>query len=187
VSTVLESGDHALQIKYWYLFTKLTSTSRSYSSLSEQFKKVSCAKTDFFVRVHTKYRTFSRTTHNKNIHQLIDRPPKPCPTMATRAIQHHRWCLLSPPLLSRPSISPRSQTNSPRGSTQMGRFHVWAALWHKMCLGGTNKTIGPVPFRIDLMGDREGRYWRGDVTINCGWRRRRVGDTTIILRARGQF
>jgi hypothetical protein len=24
--------------------------------------------------------------------------------------------------------------------------------------GGTNKTIGPVPFRIDLMGDREGRY-----------------------------
>jgi hypothetical protein len=31
------------------------------------------------VRVRTKYRTFSSTTHNKNIHQLIDPPPKPCP------------------------------------------------------------------------------------------------------------
>jgi hypothetical protein len=58
VSTVLEA-----EITLY----KLTS-----SSLSEQFKKVSCAKMDFFVRVRTKYRTFSRTTHNKNINQLID-------------------------------------------------------------------------------------------------------------------
>jgi hypothetical protein len=49
VSTVLENRDNALQITYRYLFTKLTS-----SSLSEQLKKVSCAKMDFFARVQTK-------------------------------------------------------------------------------------------------------------------------------------
>jgi hypothetical protein len=72
----------------------------------------------------------------------------------------------------------------------MGRFYVWAALRHKMCSGGgTNTTIDPVPFRIriDLMGDWEGRDWRGDITINCGWRRQRVGDTTIILWAASQL
>jgi hypothetical protein len=41
VSTVLESADHALQIKYGYLFTKLT-----FRSISEWLKKVSCAKLD---------------------------------------------------------------------------------------------------------------------------------------------
>jgi hypothetical protein len=44
VSTDLESADHALQIKYVYLITKLTSR-----SLSERLKKVSCANLDFFV------------------------------------------------------------------------------------------------------------------------------------------
>jgi hypothetical protein len=85
VSTVLESADHALQIKYLYSFTKLTSTSRS-----ELLKKVSCADTKFFVRVRTKYCTFSRTTHNKNIHQLIDRPPKPCPMAYESSDDGHR-------------------------------------------------------------------------------------------------
>jgi hypothetical protein len=61
VSTVLESTDHALQIKYWYSFTKLTSTSRS-----ELLKKVSCANTPFFVRVRTKVLYFF--THNTPIH-----------------------------------------------------------------------------------------------------------------------
>jgi hypothetical protein len=63
---VWESADHAL-------FTKHTSTSRS-----ELLKKVSCANLEFFVRVRTKYRNFSRTTHSENIHQLIDQPPIPC-------------------------------------------------------------------------------------------------------------
>ena len=57
MSTVLESADHALQITYRYLFTKLTS-----SSLSEQLKKVSCANTPFFVRVRTQVPYFF--THN---------------------------------------------------------------------------------------------------------------------------
>jgi hypothetical protein len=131
----------------------------------------------------------TKTSINSSIdHRNHVRWPTNHRTMATGAIQHHCWCLLLPPLLSRPSISPRSRTNSLRGSTKMGHFYVWAYLRHKMCSGvGTNKTIGPVPFLIDLMGDREGRDWRGDVTINCGWRRQRVGDTTIIIWSRGQF
>jgi hypothetical protein len=98
------------------------------------------------MRVRTKYRTFSRTTHNKNIHQLIDRPPKPCPMAYESSDDGHKShptpsLMLSPPLLSRPSILPRSRTNNLRGSTKMGRFYVWAYLRHKMCSGGgTNKT-----------------------------------------------
>ena len=61
MSTVLESGDHALQITYRYFFTKLTSTSRS-----ELLKKVSCANTEFFVRVRTSTLLFSRTNSQQN-------------------------------------------------------------------------------------------------------------------------
>jgi hypothetical protein len=58
VSTVLESADHAPQIKYGYLFTKLT-----FRSLSEQLKKVSCA----ICESTYKYRTFF--THNSQHNQ----------------------------------------------------------------------------------------------------------------------
>jgi hypothetical protein len=51
---------------------------------------VSCANTPFFVRVRTKYRTFSRPTHNKKIHQLIDRPPKPCPMASKSSDDGHK-------------------------------------------------------------------------------------------------
>jgi hypothetical protein len=169
VSTVLEIADHALQIKYWYLITKLTSR-----SLSEWLKKVSCANLDFFVRVRTKYRTFWRTTHNN---QLIDRSidhrnhvrwPPNHRTMATRAIRHHRWCLPLPPSPMRPSILLWGWWNSLHGSTKMERWGVRAALQHKMCSGrGRIVTNRPRHIRIELMGDREGGDRLGDITINC--------------------
>jgi hypothetical protein len=42
VSIVLESSDHALQVKCGYLFTKLT----TFRSLSERLKKVTRVKLD---------------------------------------------------------------------------------------------------------------------------------------------
>ena len=88
MSTVLESGDHALQITHRYFFTKLTSTSRS-----ELLKKVSCANTEFFVRVRTSTVLFSRTNSQQNHRsttetmsdglQIIGRwPPYPPNTIA---------------------------------------------------------------------------------------------------------
>jgi hypothetical protein len=87
--------------------------------------------------------------------------------MATRAIKHHRWCLLSPPLPSRLSILRWGWRNSLSGSTKMGRWRVGAASQHKMCSGGgTDETIGPRLVRIGSMNDRWAVYRSGDVTIN---------------------
>jgi hypothetical protein len=94
VSTVLESGDHALQITHRYFFTKLTS-----SSLSEQLKKVSCADTSFFCELRTKVRYFSHTTQQST----IDRPPKPCPMASESSDDGHKshpTSSLMPPLAS---------------------------------------------------------------------------------------
>jgi hypothetical protein len=66
VSTDLESADHALQIKYVYLITKLTSR-----SFSERLKKVSCANLVFFVRVRTKYSTFDFKRPPENLAGLV--------------------------------------------------------------------------------------------------------------------
>jgi hypothetical protein len=54
-----------------------------------------------------------------------------------RAIQHHRWCLPLPPQQLRPSILPRSQRNSLRGSTKMGWWWVggWSCSLAKDVLG----------------------------------------------------
>jgi hypothetical protein len=63
-------------------------------------KKVSCANTDFFVRVRTKVLYFLRTTHPS----ITDRPPKPCP-MAFKSSdknghKSHTTPSLMPPLAS---------------------------------------------------------------------------------------
>ena len=115
----------------------------------------------FFCEVSTKVPYFFM--HNTPIHHRSTietdrnhvRWPPNHRAMATIATQHHRRCLPSPPLLPRPSILPRSQRNSPRGSTTMGRFHGRAALRHKMCSGGgTYKTIGSRPALFDSFDDR---------------------------------
>jgi hypothetical protein len=102
VSTVLESADHALQIKYGYLFTKLT-----FRSFSERLKKVSCAKFDLGLPLRIFFCEstvlFSRTTHNTTSHQLVDQLSKPCP-MASESSddghESHLTTLMMPRLAS---------------------------------------------------------------------------------------
>jgi hypothetical protein len=107
-------------------------------------------------------------------------------TMATRAIQHHRWCLSSPPLSSGLSILLWGWRNSLRSSAKMGRWWVRADLQHKMCSGGgTNETIGPGPVQMDLLNIREVVAYWGNTVINwVGWDRG-GRDTTMLFWARG--
>ena len=70
----------------------------------------------------------------------------------------------------------------------MGRWQVPAALQHKMCSGGgTNKTIGPRPARIDLINNREGGGRPGDVTINCLGGGRGERHNNIVLKLGGML